>query len=187
MLHRFHLRRRTWYPWLFIGLAIVANAAGYALLQPAKPVDLFILITGAVAGFVHFLYSQDHKETQLFVALFKDFNERYDKLNEKLNAIVSRGKETPLSPENVRTLYDYFNLCAEEHLYYASGYIDHEVWLAWVHGMKYFAKDAEIRKLWEAEVSSGSYYSFNLSVLDAVLLRRATFCCRLWQTLRGLS
>lgn len=168
MLHRFHLHRRTWYPWLFIGLATVANAAGYTLLQPAKSFDLFILITGATAGFVHFLYSQHHQETQLFVTLFKSFNERYDKLNEKLNAIVSRDKEALLSPENVKTLYDYFNLCAEEHLYYASGYIDHEVWLAWVQGMKYFAEDTKIRELWEREISSGSYYGFNLSVLDAV-------------------
>ena len=56
MFHHFHLRRRTRYPWLFLGFAVVANGVGYALLVPAKPFELFILITGAVAGFVHFLY-----------------------------------------------------------------------------------------------------------------------------------
>ena len=168
MIPHFHLHRRTWYPWLFIGLTMVANASGYAILQPAKPFELFILITGAIGGFVHFLYSQHHQETQLFATLFKDFNERYDKLNEKLNTIISRNSGALLSQENNKILYDYFNLCAEEYLYYSSGYIDHTVWISWIHGMKYFANDAEIRKLWETELSSSSYYDFKLSLLDAV-------------------
>lgn len=170
MLHHFHLGRRTRYPWLFLGLAVLANGAGYALLEPAKPFEMFIVITGVVAGFVHFLYSQHHKETELFVGLFNKFNERYDALNEKLNVIVTRDKDTSLSAEHIKTLFDYFNLCAEEHLYYASGYIDHEVWQAWIRGMQYFVMDADIRSLWETELSSGSYYGFKLELLDAAVL-----------------
>jgi hypothetical protein len=169
MITHFHLRRRTWYPWVFVGLVAVGNSAGYALLKPTKPLELFISITVAVAGFVHFLYSQHHQETQLFTTLFNRFIERYDTLNEKLNAIVARDKETHLSSENIKTLFDYFNLCAEEYLYYESGYIDQEVWLSWVRGMKFFAKDAKVRELWQAELSSGSYYGFKLALLDEVL------------------
>jgi hypothetical protein len=119
--------------------------------------------------FAHFIYSQHHQDTQLFVDLFNKFNERYDKLNEKLNAITTRENPALLLPHHIKTLYDYFNLCAEEHLYYAAGYIDHDVWLSWVRGMKYFASDVEIRKLWQKELSSNSYYSFKLGLLDAVL------------------
>jgi hypothetical protein len=168
MFHPFHLRRRTRYPWLFIGLAATANGAAYALLQPAKPFELFILITGAVAGFIHFLYAQHHQDTELFTTLFARFNERYDGLNEKLNAIVARDKQGDLSSEDTKTLVDYFNLCAEEHLYYEAGYIDHEVWRAWTRGMKYFANDSKVRELWAAELSGGSYYRFKLVLLDAV-------------------
>lgn len=168
MFHHFHLRRRTRYPWLFLCLAIFANGVGYVLLEPSKPFELFVVIVGAVAGFVHFLYSQHHQETQLFISLFGKFNERYDGLNEKLNAIVSRGNGAPLAEQEIKTLFDYFNLCAEQYLYYESGYIDKEVWRAWARGMRFFAKNAEIRVLWEAELSSGSYYGFTLEVLDAV-------------------
>jgi hypothetical protein len=168
MFHHFHLLRRTRYPWLFLGFVVVGNAAGYLLLAPAKPFELFILITGAVTGFTHFLYSQHHQDTQLFVGLFNKFNERYDALNEKLNEIVAREKGKPLSTEHIGTLFDYFNLCAEEHLFYASGFIDQEVWSAWLRGMQYFAKDVEVRSLWEEELALGSYYGFNKALLDAV-------------------
>ena len=96
MLYHFHLSRRAWYPWLFLGLAVVANGVGYVWLQPAKPIEQFILVTGAVAGFVHFLYAQHYQETQFFASLFQKFNERYDMLNERLNAIIERDKERTL-------------------------------------------------------------------------------------------
>ncbi|MFZ6815227.1 hypothetical protein ACO0K3_12215 [Undibacterium sp. Rencai35W] len=164
----FRIRRRTSYPWFFISFAIIANSLAYLLLSPAKPFELFILITGAIAGFIHFLYKQHHQETQLFVSLFNKFNERYDALNEKLNAIVSRDKSTLLSSDHTKTLFDYFNLCAEEHLYFESGYIDKEVWEAWLKGMHYFYKDEHIRNLWAKEISEGSYYRFKLKLIEEV-------------------
>ena len=104
----------------------------------------------------------------MFVALFEKFNKRYNDLNEKLNAIISRPTDSPLAPEHRDTLYDYFNLCAEEHLFYEAGYIDERVWQAWLLGMKYFAKDAAVRRLWEEEIGAGSYYHFQMSLLDAL-------------------
>lgn len=98
----------------------------------------------------------------MFVSLFEKFNARYDKLNEKLNAIISRPIGSPLAAENITTLYDYFNLCAEEYLYYEAGYIDEKVWQAWLRGMSYFAADESVHRLWEKEIESGSYYGFKL-------------------------
>lgn len=115
-----------------------------------------------MAAFVYFLYDQDHKDTQMFVGLLEKFNARYDGLNEKLNAIISRPLGSPLVAANVNTLYDYFNLCAEEYLYYEADYIDEKVWLAWLRGMNYFAADEAVRRLWEKEIESGSYYGFKL-------------------------
>ncbi len=112
-----------------------------------------------------FLYAQHHQNTQLFVSLFDKFNERYNNLNEKLNAIVKHDQSLMLCKEEVDDLYDYFNLCAEEYLYYKAGYIDRNVWLAWVCGMAFFAKNSQIRSLWEEEIKLGSYYGFTLELL----------------------
>jgi hypothetical protein len=113
----------------------------------------------------------------MFVSLFEKFNTRYDGLNEKLNAIISRPIDSPLVAENITTLYDYFNLCAEEYLYYEAGYIDEKVWQAWLRGMSYFAADESVHRLWETEIESGSYYGFKLSFSDAAGSPKCV-CCR---------
>jgi len=52
---------------------------------------------GALAGFFYFVYRQHLDETKLFKDLFVDFNARYDKLNDRLNAILSHPREGELS------------------------------------------------------------------------------------------
>jgi hypothetical protein len=67
------------------------------------------------------------------------------------------------SREDRQVLMDYFNLCAEEYLYFNAGYIDTSVWKSWMRGMKAYAAVPAIRGLWEKELQSGSYYGFSLS------------------------
>ena len=163
MLRHFQLGRRNSFPWIFI--ALVAVFFGFAnCFQPLQKniYEILISVVGGAAIFAHFLYAQNHQDTQMFVNLFEKFNARYDKLNEKLNAIISRPIGSPLAAENITTLYDYFNLCAEEYLYYEAGYIDEKVWQAWLRGMSYFAADESVHRLWEKEIESGSYYGFKL-------------------------
>jgi len=88
--------------------------------------------------------------------LFDKFNTRYDELNEKLNAILKSETGLILLPEQIDTLYNYFNLCAGEHLFYEAGYDDADVWCAWLCGMKYFASNAAVLTLWKKEIKSGS-------------------------------
>lgn len=66
-----------------------------------------------------------------------------------------------------QVLFDYFNLCAEEYLYYKTGFIDEEVWASWLRGMGAFAKVEHIRSLWQAELEAGSYYGFTLDLLPS--------------------
>jgi hypothetical protein len=132
----------------------------------------FTLLTmvGGVAGF---FYSKHSQELQIFRDLFREFNSRYDVLNERLNEIKDRPEGEPLKHEKVNNksdidvLYDYFNLCAEEYMYETAGYIDARVWDAWQSGMSYFASDPEIRALWkhESETQKKSYYNFPLEIL----------------------
>ncbi len=68
----------------------------------------------------------------------------------------------PLKPSDIPILYDYFNLCAEEYMYFNAGCIDSRVWLAWINGMRHFAGDPEILEIWNQELESDSYYGFSL-------------------------
>ncbi|MDP1653750.1 MAG: hypothetical protein Q8L56_13615 [Rhodocyclaceae bacterium] len=170
----FSLRQRNYFPWLFVGLAVAANAAAFLLLPAKLSPEFFLSITGAVAALVHFLYSQHNHNTERFVSLFRDFNTKYDKLNNRLNALLLKDGGLLLTTEDKQLLYDYFNLCAEEYLYFKSGYIDTEVWTSWLNGMKHFASNAEVRRLWREELKSGSYYGFSLVLLDEAIQRQTT-------------
>ena len=134
-------------------------------------------LVGAVvmaAGLTHFLYAQHHQDVTLFSEFFKDFNQRYDKLNNDLNAIRRRakkaeslGQRAELQEDDLLKLYDYFNLCAEEYLFHEAGYIDNDVWRSWCRGMVLFDDVEEIHRLWVEETSTGSYYGFSLERIRA--------------------
>ena len=98
----------------------------------------------------------------LFRQIFAECNKRYDDMNEKLNAIVKGPEDQELQSKEKDTLYDYFNLCGEEYLYYKLGYIFPPVWKAWYNGMKYFIKNQRIAAVWTEEKKSDSYYGLSL-------------------------
>ena len=167
MRRLFSLRQRNYYPWLFLGLIILANGMLFLFLPSKVSPELLLSVTGSVAALVHFFYSQYNHSTDRFIELFRDFNSRYDRLNDKLNALIAKDGNLVLAPEDILLLYDYFNLCSEEYLYFKSGYIDIEVWQSWLNGMKYFASNPEIHRIWLSELQSGSYYGFPPSLLSA--------------------
>lgn len=158
----FRLRNRSWFPWLFLGLSVVVIPLIYWLLPPEKRIEGLLPTLGVVGAFVGFLYSQHLQQTRLFSELFTEFNQRYDKLNEQLNTICARPEGSPLHVNDENVLFDYFNLCAEEYLFFSAGYIDVDVWQSWYRGMEVFINDPEIRGLWEKELKSGSYYGFTI-------------------------
>jgi hypothetical protein len=161
----FSLQRRNFYPWLFLALAATAVAIAHAFGTRLSH-EVLISLVGAVAALVHFLYSQHNHNTERFIALFREFNARYDALNSGLNELLKRDGSLLLSGKDEQLLFDYFNLCAEEYLYFKSGYIDPEVWKSWVQGMRFFARNAEIRRLWKKELAAGSYYGFSATLLE---------------------
>jgi hypothetical protein len=76
-------------------------------------------------------------------------------MNEKLNMIKDKDN---LDKDDIAKLYDYFNLCSEEYLFYRTGYIYPEVWKAWCNGMSSYLKNDKVREVWEKEEKSKSYY-----------------------------
>jgi hypothetical protein len=66
----------------------------------------------------------------------------------------------PSIPAFAQPIFSYFNLCAEEYLFYMAGYIDRRVWESWYRGMKVFFKHPRIQALWEQDSKADSYYGF---------------------------
>jgi hypothetical protein len=143
---------------VFLLWAFVPALRTWSFLYPA---------VGAILGLCYFVLKQHSEEIRLVKELFTAFNARYDTMNERLYTLRDAPAEQPLTPDEVTFLYDYFNLCAEEYLFYRKGFIYPEVWLAWCKGMLIFWSCPHIRALWEAELSTDSYYGFTLSCIDA--------------------
>jgi hypothetical protein len=122
--------------------------------------QIHLSILGIPFTFFYFVQKQKLEELELFKELFKEFNARYDGLNEKLNAIRVEPPDKQIDDDEQKTLFDYFNLCGEEYLFYRQGYIYPEVWEAWYNGMTIFRKNPRIKKLWDEELENDSYYGF---------------------------
>lgn len=146
--------------------AIVGGCA--ALLAFCYGEEERVGLVGAVIagtlGFCYFVQQQKLAETALFHQLFTDFNARYDKLNGPLAVLLS---ESELSPEQRNLIVDYFNLCAEEYLFYQKGYIPRTVWRSWCRGMAWYLKRHPFKDVWNEEVKTESFYGLSFDVIRA--------------------
>ena len=161
----FNLTHRRLYPWLFVvGCGVLLPLVFLPQFPADKRFEAVVAVVGSVGALTHFFYSRHLEETRLFRELFTDFNARYNALNDQLNEIRMRPKPIELTPTDERTLYDYFNLCAEEFLFFRARYIHPEVWQAWCRGMVIFDDIPAIHDLWERELLTNSYYGFSLAI-----------------------
>jgi hypothetical protein len=154
------LHNKKWYPLIFLGGAGAIVAAWLRFTAGHRP-ELLLSGIGAVAGLTYFIYRQHLDETKLFKELFVEFNARYDKLNDRLNAILLGQGEGDLSEHDRELVFSYFNLCAEEYFFYKAGYVDHHVWKSWCRGMSVFFGHPGIRDLWDRDCKADSYYGFH--------------------------
>ena len=141
---------------------LVGILAIIILYSVQKPIDwrLIITIVGGVLSAIYFVQKQKLEETRLLKDLFTEFNERYSRLNEKLNNICREKSSEQLKQQEEDVLFDYYNLCAEEYLFHKKGYIPPEVWKSWTNGMKIFFGNQKICNLWKKDSDTGSYYGF---------------------------
>lgn len=171
------LRNKRFYPYAFV-VAVITVLVVWFLWIGRGHGDLLLGALTAIGGFFGFLYKQHLDQTRLFKELFVEFNRRYDRLNNDLNKIVGIQTEAQLTSGERNTVFDYFNLCAEEHLFNEAHYIDEKVWKAWRHGMAFFFNDPRIRELWNLECRSpnehASYYGFEPSLNEGRTSRPAT-------------
>jgi hypothetical protein len=161
----FQLNNRRRYPWIFLLLSLTLLVVAYFAGGTDFDVKWVISVLGVTVGFTTFLFTQQLQETRLFTELFKEFNGRYNHMSAQLSKIAETS-ETGIHGDDRQVLMNYFNLCAEEYLYYSNGYIDAAAWRAWSIGMKFYADISDIRRIWEQEIAGGSYYGFTLRELD---------------------
>ena len=127
-------------------------------------IKIFAALFGSLLSLLFFFQKQRLEETRLFREIFTECNKSFDKLNENLNKIINKGEDESISDDERYTLYDYFNLCGEEYLYYKKGYIYPSAWKAWHNGMKIYIKSPRVLPIWEKEIKSDSYYGLKIDI-----------------------
>jgi hypothetical protein len=150
------------YWWIVILLAVVSVLLIFYFCEDGREPLIASVLTTALA-FCYFVQQQRLAEISLFKTLFTEFNARYDKLNGPLRAVTSVGSH--LTDEQRDNVIDYFNLCAEEYLFYKEGYIHNEVWRSWCCGMLWYMKHEPFINIWQEEQTANSYYGLSLEVI----------------------
>jgi hypothetical protein len=129
---------------------------------------VFPLLLGGVGVWATWYYSKQankREDDRILKELFTEFNMRYDKLNNDLGRAVLKTEIEELDEKSKDAIIDYFNLCAEQYMWFKRGRIDEVIWKSWNAGMNYWYKQAVIKQLWMDEIRTKngkmSYYISN--------------------------
>lgn len=141
---------------------VVASVVAWWLRIDAKA-EVLVSFVALVLGLCYFAQRQGLDEMRLFKELFVEFNARYNDLNDDLLDIRDGRMEDAAKAR--KKLIDYFNLCAEECLFFRHGHIHENVWRAWCRGMLFFIESDNIRATWNSEMQQGSYYGLTLDII----------------------
>jgi hypothetical protein len=134
------------------------------MLHIPKRESLIASTLGTTLAFCYFVQKQKLDELKLFNDLFTTFNKRYNEMHAKLEEMCE-GKE--MSDADVeKILVGYFNLCAEEYLFFDQGYILLKVWQSWCSGMLYYLRNERIERVWKQEIKLGSYYGLSYDIIE---------------------
>lgn len=136
-----------------------------------KIFEISISFTLIIFTFVQF--EIQHKKNE--IETFREYNNRYDKLNDDLNFLIDQTKIKAFEEEqnkhgNKKTakglIIDYLVLCSEEYYWRRQGYISKGLWINWQRGIE--EKFTDFKKVdgvyeiisYEDEKNKNSYYGF---------------------------
>jgi hypothetical protein len=148
------------WPW-FLLFTVVLFVAVPSLPAPYSNLQILTASVGGLWALAFYLQQRHAEDARFMRALMTDFNTRYDRMNNTLQAVVW-SKGVPFTEKQNLQFIEYFNLCAEEWLFWRMGYIDEVVWKAWENGMRQYSKDERVYELWAIEAGTDSYYGFVL-------------------------
>jgi len=155
----------------YASIAVAAGILGIAVVLAFASHDRMPLIGSVIVvtlGFCYFVQQQKLAETALFKTLFTEFNKRYDELNDRLVEIAASDVQADidrLDPRARQTIIDYFNLCAEEYLFFSEGYIHRAAWRSWCAGMLWYFEREPFRSIWTEECRTQSYYGLSVEAM----------------------
>jgi hypothetical protein len=150
-------RRNIWL-WVIAGAVLVLIV--YLLVPPGHQSSaVLLMIIVGIGALAFYLNRRQADDARLVKELLKEFNERYDRLNNDLQLACWR--DARFEVETKLQFIKYFNLCAEEWLFWRTGYVDDPVWQAWQSGMKQYSKDKRVMAIWDEEAKTDSYYGFD--------------------------
>jgi len=135
--------------------------------------DLAPLIISGVAIWLTSRYQRHTKKLandKMMKELFTEFNQRYDKINNKLEIIskLSIDQWNELSSEEQSckegVIIDFFNICAEEYYWHKEERINGNIWASWSKGMNDIYNSSKvIQNLWDEECKNEGYKSYYIS------------------------
>jgi hypothetical protein len=126
----------------------------------ADKTTVFAAIVASILSISFFVQQQRLAEMNFFRELITSFNVRYDQINGRLMEI--RSEE---NCSDCQVVWDYFNLCAEEFLFFSEGYIDRRVWRSWCIGMLYYFDAEPFVTMWNSDEARDSYYGLTIDVI----------------------
>ena len=143
---------------LGIIFAIVSVLYWNDVIDDKKSLGLIISVGTIYFGLLKYRIEND----RVFKELFDSFNKRYtSEFNKLINKIRDNNKYE-LSSDDEIIIIDYFNLSAEEYLWYQRGRIPNKVWRSWKSGILENLRIAQIRKVYNSEMKTEdgkkSYY-----------------------------
>ena len=155
--------RKDLWTWCVVASAIVIVL--YIIVpSPYRSASVLLSIVGTFWALA-FYFHRRHADAARFVKeLLTEFNDRYDKLGSDLQFAIWRRGDFEMETE--LKFIRYFNLCAEEWLFWKAGYIYEEVWRAWENGMKQYGRDPRVIALWKKEEATDSYYGFRFPLTN---------------------
>jgi hypothetical protein len=145
---------------IFFGVLFLLPILSYLLNLINE--NLFFGSLGSIATIYFGFLKLKIENDLLFKELFNSFNEKYDsKFNDLINEIkIDTNKQIIGNDRNI--VIDYFNLCAEEFLWYSKKRIPNSVWKAWKAGILENLEIQQINEIYEQETSTSrgktSYY-----------------------------
>lgn len=129
--------------------------------------DFFLSILSIEAILISYAHNNNNR-AQMEIQLFLDFNEKYNRLNDRLECISKNGlnsKETiTLNKSDKAIIVDYINLCCEQYYCYrVKKLIPNSVWKFWHTGIMYWCKNIpQLLEVWESEFNqNNSFYIKN--------------------------
>lgn len=148
----------------------------YLLKNPQVVVTLII---GVITLVISYWFNHNNLKIahqKMEKDLFKEFNERYDDLNDdlsKLDTVENLNQLKEIKSDNIanKSLYnvliDYFNLCAEQYYWHKQKRISKEIWDSWYSGMMYYYNSFPIvKEVWKDEIKDNGYKSYYLNKKD---------------------